>query len=143
MDEKYNHTNAEILKKKHESDKKTKIDDTMLSFTSSILPAAEGCHPNITIGPRSNKMDRFNSYNPLQIERGTVSNQDDVKNDDDDEDDEDEEEDEDRDVDDDKHDVKKARYEIGVDEDGTRRYTTADGKKEISYRKNAPQNGKY
>jgi len=98
----------------------------MLSFTSSILPAAEGCHPNITICPRSNKMDRFNSYNPLQIERGTVSNQDDVKNDDDDEEDEDEEEDKDRDVDDDKHEVKKARYEIGVDEDGTRRYTTTD-----------------
>ena len=144
MDEKCNHTNAKILKKKHASDNKTKIDDTMLSFTSSILPAAEGCHPNITIGPRSNKMDRFNSYNPLQIERGTVSNQDDIKNDGDDEEDgDDEDEDEDRDVDDDKLDAKKARYEIGVDEDGTRRYTTADGKKEISYRKNAPQNGKY
>ena len=84
MDEKYNQTNAEELKRKHAKDNKAKIDDTMLSFTSSILPAAEGCHPNITIGPRSNKMDRFNSYNPLQIERGTVSNQDDVKNDGDD-----------------------------------------------------------
>ncbi len=66
MDEKYNHTNAEILKKKHESDKKTKIDYTMLSFTSSILPAAEGCHPNITIGPRSNK-DPAMAYNKIRV----------------------------------------------------------------------------
>jgi hypothetical protein len=29
-----------------------------------------------------------------------------------------------------------------VDEDGTKHYTTADGKKTLSYKKNAPQNGK-
>ena len=49
MDEKCNHTNVEILKKQHASDNKTKIDDTMLSFTSSILPAAEGCHPSLLV----------------------------------------------------------------------------------------------
>ena len=137
VDEKNNQKNSEKLKRKHEKEGKQRIDDTMLGFQADILPAANGCHPNITIGPRSNKIDRFNGYNPLQLEnnQGDDDDVDDVDNIDD--------------VDDDEYvdkasaEVKRVPYEIGVDEDGTRRYKTADGKKVISYRKNAPQNGKY
>ena len=144
MNEKNNQTNAEELKRKHAKENKAKIDDTMLAFSTSILPAAEGCHPSITIGPRSNKMDRFNGYNPLQIERGTGDDKNDGDNDSDD-DDEDEDEDDDVKEHNEKASAesKRPRYVVAVDEDGTRRYKTDDAMKEISYRKNAPQNGKY
>ena len=46
------------------------------------------------------------------------------------------------DDDDDDHDYNAAPFGTKVDEDGTRHYTTADGKKDVSFKKNAPQNGK-
>jgi hypothetical protein len=43
-------TEKALLKRKHEIEGKNKLDDTMLGFQNVILPTAEGCHPNITIG---------------------------------------------------------------------------------------------
>jgi hypothetical protein len=37
----------------------------MLGFQHTILPTADGCHPHITMSARSNKIDRFNTINPL------------------------------------------------------------------------------
>jgi len=53
--------------KKHEIEGKNKLNDTMLGFQNVILPSAEGCHPNITIGAQSKKLDRFNAVNPLML----------------------------------------------------------------------------
>ena len=130
MDEKKKQSDSAILKRKHEQAGKQKIDDTMLGFQDIILPAAGGCHPNITIGTQSNKIDRFNAIKPLRLDTSTDG--DPLTSASNDEDDEDE----------DYVENTRAAYDMQVDEDGTRHYTTADGKKNISYKKNAPQNGK-
>jgi hypothetical protein len=46
------------------------------------------------------------------------------------------------DNDDDNDDDNPAPFGMKVDDDGTRHYTTEDGTKDISFKKNAPQNGK-
>ena len=73
VEEKKNQTNSQALKRKHEKDRKQRIDDTMLAFTDNILPAADGCHPSITIGATSNKIKRFDSFNRLQRGSGTTT----------------------------------------------------------------------
>jgi len=69
LEEKKNQTNSQALKRKIEQDKKDGLYDTMVVFTDNILPPADGCHPSITIGTQSNKIKRFDTFNPLQ--RGT------------------------------------------------------------------------
>ena len=44
---------------------------------------------------------------------------------------------------DDNDDDNPAPFGMKVDDDGTRHYTAADGKKDISFKKNAPQNGEH
>ena len=83
MDEKKKQTESAILKRKHDQAGKQKIDDTMLGFQSIILPGADGCHPNISVGTQSNKIDRFNSINPLRLDT-SAENEDDVDENDDD-----------------------------------------------------------
>ena len=73
MDEKKKQTESAILKRKHDQAGKQKIDDTMLGFQSIILPGADGCHPNISVGTQSNKIDRFNSINPTRMSPVTTS----------------------------------------------------------------------
>jgi len=137
MNEKKEQTSSGILKRQHEKERKQRLDDTMLGFQSNILPSADGCHPNITIGTHSNKIDRFNALNPLQLEKTATDDDEDervlpMKSDDDDDEYEEPV----------KAGTKRASYGTQVDDDGTRHYTTADGTKNISYKKNAPQNGK-
>ena len=134
LEEKKNQTNSQALKRKIEQDKKDRLNDTMVAFTDNILPPADGCHPSITIGNQSSKIKRFDTFNPLQRGTGPGTATDgetmitmpsmDEENDDDDEDDD------------------LPPFAPEVDEDGTKHYTTADGKKTLSYKKNAPQNGK-
>ncbi len=50
--------------------------------------------------------------------------------------------DDDLDEDYEEEDESTAPFAPEVDEDGTKHYTTANGKKTLSYKKNAPQNGK-
>ena len=129
LEEKKNQTNSQALKRKHG---KQRIDDTMLAFTDIILPAADGCHPSITIGATSN-IKQFDSFNRLQRGPGTTTDgetmimmpsMDDEHDDDDD------------------HDDNLPPFPPEVDEDGTKHFTTVDGNKTLSYKKNAPQNGK-
>jgi hypothetical protein len=141
LEEKENQSNRQATIRQQEKDKKKKIENTMLAFSSSILPAADGCHPDITIGTKSNKLMKFDSFKALQRDMGpgtatdgtgetmvTMPSMDD--------------EHEDVDNDDDSYDYNAAPFGTKVDEDGTRHYTTADGKKDVSFKKNAPQNGK-
>ena len=44
---------------------------------------------------------------------------------------------------DDNDDDNPAPFGMKVDDDGTCHYTAADGKKDISFKKNAPQNGEH
>ena len=153
MNDKKNQTDSASLKRKHALLGKQKLDDTMLGFQAHILPAADGCHPSITLGTQSNKINKFNAYNPLKM----LSTGED---DEDCDDDADPDADPDADADDEDYNDKagsgtskassnkagsrstKTPYDIGVDDDGTSHFYTADGIKDISYRKNAPQNGK-
>jgi hypothetical protein len=75
MDEKYNQTNAEELKRQHAKDSKTKIDDTMLAFTSSILPAAEGCHSRLDMHLLDNSGNRFVEVSHADIEMHSFINE--------------------------------------------------------------------
>ena len=144
LEEKKNQSTSQATKRKHEQDKKNKTENTMLAFSSSILPAADGCHPSITVGTKSNKLMRFDSFKALQRDMGpgtatdgtgeTILTMPSVENEQEDDDDDDD--------DDDDHDYNAAPFGTKVDEDGTRHYTTADGKKDVSFKKNAPQNGK-
>ena len=139
LEEKKNQTNSQALKRKHKKDRKQRIDDTMLAFTDNILPAADGCHPSITIGATSNKIKQFDSFNRLQRGPGTTTDgetmitmpsiDDEYDNDDNNDDDDD-------------HDDNLPPFAPEVDEDGTKHYTTKNGRKTLSYKKNAPQNGK-
>ena len=135
MEEKDNQTKSQSLKRQHEKDKKQRLEDTMLGFTDSILPTADGCHPSITIGTQSQKIRRFDTHNPLRRDTLTTTTDGDtmitMPSIDDDLDDDDEEEDE-----------STAPFAPEVDEDGTKHFTTVDGRKTLSYKKNAPQNGK-
>jgi hypothetical protein len=124
-------TDKDALKRKYAEDNKTKLDDTMLGFQHTILPTADGCHPHITMSARSNKIDRFNTINPLltDADGGSFDDGGDGADDDDDDDD---------DYDGTNH---NKTFNTKIDDDGTKHYKTADGKKDVSYRKNAPQNG--
>ena len=100
VEEKKNQTNSQALKRKHEKDRKQRIDDTMLAFTDNILPAADGCHPSITIGATSNKIKQFDSFNRLQRGPGTTTDGETMitmprKNDEHDDDDDDDDDDHD------------------------------------------------
>jgi hypothetical protein len=75
MDEKYNQTNAEELKRKHAKDSKTKIDDTMLAFTSSILPAAEGCHSRLDMHLLDNSGNRSVKVTHIDAEMHSFFNE--------------------------------------------------------------------
>jgi hypothetical protein len=137
--EKENQFKSGATKRKHEMNKKKRVDNTMVAFSNNILPAAEGCHPSITIGTNSSKLMKYDSLNALQrdMSRGTATDgtgetmvtmpsmDDEFDDEEDDEDDND-----------------LLPFAPEVDEDGTKHYTTADGKKTLSYKKNAPQNGK-
>ena len=91
LKEKKEQSDKDTLKRKYEADNKTKIDDTMLGFQHTILPTADGCHPHITMSARSNKIDRFNSINPLLTDADgeTYDDGGDGEDDDDDGDDDD------------------------------------------------------
>ena len=135
--EKENQFKSQATKKKHEQVKKNRVDNTMLAFSNNILPAAEGCHPSITIGIKSSKLMKYDSLNALQrdMSRGTATDcfgetMVTMPSMDDEFDDED---DDDNDL---------LPFAPEVDEDSTKHYTTADGKKTLSYKKNAPQNDK-
>ena len=121
-------TDKDALKRKYAEDNKTKLDDTMLGFQHTILPTADGCHPHITMSARSNKIDRFNTINPLLTDADGGSFDDGEEDDDDDYDDDD--------YDGTKH---NKTFNTKIDDDGTKHYKTADGKKDVSYRKNAHQ----
>jgi hypothetical protein len=140
LEEKENQSTSQAIKRKLAEDKKNNTESTMLAFSSSILPAADGCHPSITVGTKSNKLMKFDSFKALQRDMGpgtatdgtgeTILTMPSVENEHKDDDD------------DDDHDYNAAPFGMKVDEDGTRHYTTADGKKDVSFKKNAPQNGK-
>jgi len=66
LEEKANQTSSESLKIQFERKRKEQKTDTMLAFSNNILPPADGCHPSITIGGQSNKIQRFDSLNPLR-----------------------------------------------------------------------------
>ena len=136
LEEKANQTSSESLKIQFERKRKEQKTDTMLAFSNNILPPADGCHPSITIGGQSNKIQRFDSLNPLRRDTNpsitdgeTLLTMPSI--------DEDQENDGDGD-----HNYDTAPFGMEVDEDGTRHYTTADGKKNLFFKKNAPQNGK-
>jgi hypothetical protein len=129
LKEKKEQSDKDTLKRKYEADNKTKLDDTMLGFQHTILPTADGCHPHITMSARSNKIDRFNSINPLLTDGETYDDGGDGEDDDDDGDD-----------DDGKTSANKT-FITKIDDDGTTHYKTKDGIKDVYYRKNAPQNG--
>ena len=69
LEEKENQSTSQATKRKHEQDKKNKTENTMLAFSSSILPAADGCHPSITIGTQSNKFKKLKLFS---VTRGRV-----------------------------------------------------------------------
>ena len=95
----------------------------MLAFSKDILATADGCQPSITIGTQRNNFKKYDLFNALQRDTDTTTNDETMLTmpsfDDEQEDDNDDN-----------------------DDDGTRHYTTADGKKDISFKKNASQNGK-
>jgi len=133
LEEKENQTASLSLIRFNEKAKKKKINDTLEAFTDNILPPADGCHPSITIGTQSNKFKKFDSFKALQRDTCTGNTTDGEMTmptfDDEQEDDND--------------DDNPAPFGMKVDDDGTRHYTTADGKKDISFKKNAPQNGEH
>ena len=131
LKEKKEQSDKDTLKRKYEADNKTKIDDTMLGFQHTILPTADGCHPHITMSARSNKIDRFNSINPLLTDADGETYDDGGDGEDDDDDGDD---------DDGKTSANKT-FITKIDDDGTTHYKTKDGIKDVYYRKNAPQNG--
>ena len=131
LKEKKEQSDKDTLKRKYEADNKTKIDDTMLGFQHTILPTADGCHPHITMSARSNKIDRFNSINPLLTDADGETYDDGGDGEDDDDDGDD---------DDGKTSANK-KFITKIDDDGTTHYKTKDGIKDVYYRKNAPQNG--
>ena len=73
--EKENQFKSQATKRKYEQVKKNRVDNTMLAFSNNILPAAEGCHPSITIGTKSSKLMKYDSLNALQrdMSRGTAT----------------------------------------------------------------------
>ena len=91
------------------------------------MPTADGCHPSITIGTESQKIRRFDTLNPLRRDTLTATTDGDtmitMPSIDDDLDDDDEEEDE-----------STAPFALEVDEDGTKNFTTKDGRKTLSYK---------
>jgi len=123
LEEKANQTSSESLKIQFERKRKEQKTDTMLAFSNNILPPADGCHPSITIGGQSNKIQRFDSLNPLRRDTNpsitdgeTLLTMPSI--------DEDQENDGDGD-----HNYDTAPFGMEVDEDGTRHYTTADRKR--------------
>ena len=66
LEEKANQTSSESLKRLFEKKRKEQKTDTMLAFSNNILPLVDGCHPSITIGGQSNKIQRYDSLNPLR-----------------------------------------------------------------------------
>ena len=117
LKEKKEQSDKDTLKRKYEADNKTKIDDTMLGFQHTILPTADGCHPHITMSARSNKIDRFNSINPLLTDADGETYDDGGDGEDDDDDGDD---------DDGKTSANKT-FITKIDDDGTKHYKTADG----------------
>ena len=123
--------NRVTTKRKHGKERKQRKDDTMLAFSKDILPYADGCHPSISIGSQSSKLQKFDSLNPLRRDTnpGTATDGETMLTM--------PSFDEEQENDDEENEEVNSRAPFG-----TRNYTTADGIKTLSYKKNAPQNGK-
>ena len=138
VEEKEQQLNRVTMKRKHDKERKQRKDDTMLAFSKDILPYADGCHPSISIGSQSSKLQKFDSLNPLRRDTnpGTATDGETMLTmpsfD----------EEQENDVEENEEVNNRAPFSMDVEEDGTRNFNTKDGTKTLFYNKNAPQNGK-
>ena len=124
LEEKTNQTPSQTVKRKFEVDKaKNRWYDACF-----IEWHLTGCryHPSITIGTHSNKLKKFGMGPGTTTDDKTMLTMPSIDV-------------EQEDNNDDNYDKNPAPFGINVNEDGTRHYTTADCKKSLSFKKNAPQ----